>query len=270
MLTSSLIIVALAYGLIVLGMYLLQDKLMYHGSSPAIALADTAVSDMTEIRLQTSDGLSLRAWYKAASPEQKTIVYFHGNAGTIADRAYKARYLIDQGLGVLLLEYRGFGGNPGNPSEAKLIKDADAAIAYALDHGAKASDIVLYGESLGTGIAVDRAAAMAVAGKPVAAVVLEAPYTAISEVAQKHYPYLPAKWLVRDKYDSLSKIQHIAAPLFIMHGDNDRVVPQFFGKMLFERAIEPKQAQWIAGAHHTNPFDLGGGAGAITFISDLK
>lgn len=143
-----------------------------------------------------------------------------------------------------------------DPSEDGLFADARAWLAVALDNGFGPDKVVLYGESLGTGPAVRLASEMAENKTPVAAVVLEAPYTTLVDVAQHHYPYTPVKWLIRDAYDSLSRIGRIYAPLIVIHGTEDSTIPIKFGKVLFAAAAEPKLAHWVKEAGHNNLYDF--------------
>jgi hypothetical protein len=194
----------------------------------------------------TADGLDLVAWYHSP-PNQNAplIVLFHGNGGTIEIRAAKAKTYIGAGFGVLLPEYRGYGGNPGSPSEAGLYADGRAALAFAAAQGIAPDRWILLGESLGTGVAVQMATE-----QRVAALVLEAPYTSIADVAQSDFPLLPVWWLVRDRFDSAEKIARVGVPLFVVHGERDGTIPVKFGRALFAAASEPKEAMWLPDAGH--------------------
>ena len=165
---------------------------------------------------------------------------FHGNAGHIGYHADRIERFAQGGYGALMLEYRGFGGNPGEPSEAGLLKDAAAALRFVAAQGVPARRVVLYGESLGTGVAVQAATR-----HQVGAVVLKSPYTSIAAAAQFHYPFIPASWLVSDRYNSLSRIAEVRAPILMLHGARDGVIPLRLGEALFAAAPEPKE-QWIA------------------------
>jgi hypothetical protein len=194
----------------------------------------------------------------------------HGNAGNVAHRAEKVRPFMDQGYGVLLVGYRGYGGNPGAPSEEGLYHDAEAALAFLAAHNVGPDRQILYGESLGSGVAVEMAQRRAAAGAPVAGVVLEAPYTSMPAAAAHHYPFVPASSLIIDKYDSLAKIEQINAPLYIFHGDQDIIVPQSLGRDLFDAADTPKRAQWIDGAGHNDLYDFGAAEGVMDFLRGLE
>jgi len=182
----------------------------------------------------------------------KTIVYFHGNGGHIGYRGGKVRPYLDAGYGMLLVSYRGYGGNPGSPTEDGLYADGHAAMAFLAEQGVAPGQTVVYGESLGTGVAVQIALDQARAGTPVEAVVLEAPFTSTVDAGSNHYPWLPVRWLMKDRFDSLSKIAGIQAPLLIIHGGRDRVVPFRQGKALYAEAVAPKESLWIPDADHND------------------
>jgi fermentation-respiration switch protein FrsA (DUF1100 family) len=230
-------------------LWFMQDTMLYHRSAGAPMLNDPMLLPKREIVcLTTADGLNLRSWYfKPARADLPTVVFFHGNAGDIGNHLPFAKFLIEAGYGLLALEYRGYGGNPGTPREAGLIADGRAALAFLNVQGVPDSGIVLYGESLGTGIAVQLAAE-----HQVRALILRSPYTSIAEVAAIQLPYIPARWLVRDRFDSLAKIRLSKAPLFIFHGANDALIPIALGRQLFEAAPEPKTWLTIEGVGHND------------------
>jgi len=221
---------------------------------------------MVAIRLENERGEKLVSWFKSASTNKPTIVFFQGNAGNIGDRGFKIRPFLDQGYGVLLVGYSGFGGNPGSSNEHSLYEAAELALSFLQRNGVAVDHWILYGESLGSGIAVEMAIRFAASG-PVGAVVLEAPFTSMGAAAQFHYPFVPARYLVLDRYDSLSKIGRIQAPLLIVHGERDRTVPLKFGKELLLAAKEPKKGDWIDTAGHNDLFDHGAGDRVIDFIN---
>jgi len=259
---------ALYTGLIGL-LYVGQRSLMYQPGSHVATPAASGVDEMRPIQLQTPDGLTLTSWHAIPKDGKPTIVYAHGNAGTISDRGFKVRSYLDQGFGVLLVGYRGYGGNSGAPSEHGLYTDASTAVEHLRKEGISESDIVFYGESLGTGVAVELAHRAAVKGMPFKAVILEAPFTSMGDAAQGHYPFVPAKLLVKDKFNSISKIAAIRTPLYVFHGERDRVVPQTLGRRLFAAAKEPKIGAWIEGAHHNDLYDFGVAPGIIEFLDGL-
>ena len=212
--------------------------------------------------IRSLDGLRLLAWHRAPpSPQAPVLVYFHGNAGHIGHRADRLRPYLDAGFGALLVEYRGYGGNPGRPTEEGLYADARAALDFLTRRSVAADRMVFYGESLGTAVAVQMAVE-----QDCAAVVLEAPFTSVAAVAQSRYWMFPVRRLVRDKFDSLAKIGDLRCPLFVMHGDRDGVVPIRYGRELFAAAREPKESKWFAEGTHTNFDDLGGPAAVLDFL----
>ncbi len=254
-----------AYVALVGVLFLLQRNMMYYPDTSVPSPAASGVAEMTPVTLATDDGLALLSWYGAAAGGRPSIVFFHGNAGNIGSRGFKARLFLDAGFGVLLVGYRGYGGNPGRPTEDGFYADGRAALDFLAGRGVKPEMTVLYGESLGTGVAVYLAQRQA-ALTPVAAVVLEAPYTSISEVAANHYPFVPARWLVRGRFDSAARIAQIRAPVLIFHGERDSTIPIKFGRGLFEAAVEPKESRWFDMATHNDLYDFGAGQLVIDFI----
>lgn len=255
---ASLLAVALVYGATVLLLWLFQRNLLYVPTRERPDLAQAGLTGFHEVTLQTEDGLDLLAWRLPAPEGRATVIYFHGNAGHIGHLGDRARNYQADGFGLLLPEYRGYGGNPGKPDEAGLYADGRAALAYLRKLGIPANKIALHGESLGSGIAVKIAAEAAEQGQPVSAIVLEAPYTSIPEAAQRHYWYLPAKWLVWDRFDSLTRAGKIGAPLLLLHGEKDRTVPVEHGRRLFAAAREPKEAHFFPEAGHLDLPQSGG------------
>ncbi len=258
-------LVAVGYLAVVGALYVFQRNLLYLPDNSRPSPSASGAGEMEAVTLTTSDGLELTSWYKASAKGKPTIIYFHGNAGNIGGRAGKVKPYIEQGYGVLLTGYRGYGGNPGKPSEEGLYKDGRAAVEFASSQGINPSLMVLYGESLGTGVAIQIAMEMA-STAPVGAVVLEAPYTSISDVAAYHYPYVPVRYMIRDRFESISKIASISSPLLVFHGDRDRTIPIRFGRKLFAAAMEPKKSHWYAGAGHTDLYDFGAAKTVLDFL----
>jgi fermentation-respiration switch protein FrsA (DUF1100 family) len=250
-----------AYATLVGGLYLFQRQLLYLPDRARPELAGMAQLGVREVVLSTEDGLSLLSWYLAPRPGRPVIAYFHGNGGHIGYRVARLLHFAREGYGVLMPEYRGYGGNPGNPSEAGFYADGRAALAFLEREAVSPSRLVLYGESLGSGVAVELAARHA-AG----ALILEAPPTSVAEVAQCHFPYVPAARLVTDRFDSLSRIGGVKAPILILHGERDRVVPVRFGRALYNAAPEPKEAWFAPEGGHEDLARYGAIAAAIAFI----
>jgi fermentation-respiration switch protein FrsA (DUF1100 family) len=184
-----------------------------------------------------------------------TWLWFHGNAGNISDRLENLRQLHDEvGVGVFLIDYRGYGRSEGSPSEEGTYRDAEAALAYILSRSdVDRERIVYFGRSLGAGVAVELATR-----RPPFALILESPVPSIQDMVRHHYRFLPLGWLIRTKYDSLSKIGDVQVPLLVLHGDRDEVVPFKSGRKLFEVANEPKQFYAIEDAGHNDTVLVGG------------
>ena len=266
MIATIVLIVAGAYGVLVVGLYVFQRGIMYVPERARPDRADFGAAHMTEVTLVTEDGLELFAWHRPAPAERPTVVFFHGNAGHIGYRTGRAATLAEAGLGVLLVEYRGYGGNPGSPTEAGLYADGRAAMAFLEGEGVPPERTVLFGESLGSGVAVQIAVEQAEADRPVGAVVLEAPLSSAADIGARQYPIVPVRLLIKDRYDNTAKIAGIGAPLFLYHGDADLVIPQHLGRKLFEAAREPKDAWWIPGGGHSDLDEFGAAQRVIAFV----
>ncbi|MCA3556082.1 alpha/beta fold hydrolase [Aestuariivirga sp.] len=252
MLKSVLIVAVLAYAAIVGFMYLQQRSLQYHPAHKGTPPQAMGLSGVTEERVKTPDGETIVLWYVPAQPDRPTVLFFHGNAGEIADRTERFAFLQAQGFGVLFVSYRGYGASTGTISEQGLIADALTAYDFLIAKGVSPQQIVLLGESLGTGVAVQLAAR-----KPVAAVALEAPYTATVDIASEIYWWLPVRLLMKDQFRSRDYIGQVKAPLLIHHGDADTIVPVAQGRALFAMANEPKELVIIPGGTHDAVFDRG-------------
>jgi hypothetical protein len=255
-------VIAIYLALLVL-LFVMQRRLLFVPNTQPPDLAEAGLGPkMRPIEIVTVDGLRLLAWYQPpAGNPGALLLYLHGNAGHIGHRSDRVRPYLEAGFGVLLVEYRGFGGNPGRPSEAGLYSDARAALDFLARQGVAAKRIALYGESLGTGVAVQMAIE-----RECAALVLEAPYTSVAAVAQSRYWMFPVRSLVLDRFDSLSKIGRVRCPVFVMHGERDQVIPIRYGRELFLAAPEPKDAKWFAEGNHTNFDEFGGPAVVLEFL----
>jgi fermentation-respiration switch protein FrsA (DUF1100 family) len=261
--TKVLVAVAGIYVATVGLLYVFQRELMYRPDQIARVAPSyyPMLAGVREIELKTSDGLKVFVWYAPAPIGRPTVVIFHGNGGSLRSQRYRLAYFKNAGMGVLLLAYRGYAGSDGSPSEEGLYIDARAALDWLGAQGVANERIVLYGESLGSGVAT-----MMAAERKVALVVLESPYTSTVEVAAWRFPFVPVHWLMSDRYESIARIGRIQAPLLVMHGADDEVVPQAFGRRLFEAAPEPKEGFWPQEFGHKDIFDNGGFATAREFI----
>jgi fermentation-respiration switch protein FrsA (DUF1100 family) len=260
----------LVYVIVVGALYLFQRRILFvPGTAPPDRL-EAGLTAMSEVDLRTEDGLTLRSWYHKAAPGRPTIVYFQGNAGTIEGRDFKARPMIKAGLGVLLVGYRGYGGNPGHPSETGLIADGRAAIDFLKGEGVPAGDTVLYGESLGSGVAVALAAQVEEQGGPrFGAVILEAPYTSIVEIAAARYRFAPVDWLIKDRFDTLFRIARVTAPLLVLHGEKDRLIDASYGRRVFTVANDPKELRLFPEGRHSDLFDHGALEAVLGFLDRM-
>lgn len=227
-----------------------QRKLIYFPSHD-VGIASTISSNTEDVVFTTDDGLTLSAWWVPASesPNDSTIIVFHGNGGNRTDRVRLAQALTERGYGVLLMDYRGYGGNPGSPSEAGLLLDAEAAISYAMSRRDVDPDKLIYfGESLGAAVAI------AVAQEhPPTTLILRSPFTSLADVARVHYPYLPTGLLLRDHYPSLDTIATLDVPVLVIAGSQDTIVPIEQSRELYDAAPGPKRFVTIASSDHNDP-----------------
>jgi fermentation-respiration switch protein FrsA (DUF1100 family) len=206
--------------------------------------------------------LDLVAWYRAAPEGAPTIILFHGNAGHLGDRENKARFILDAGLGLLLVEWRGFAGNPGNPSQAGLLADGRAALTFLRNEGGSPDRWVFYGESLGSGISF----LLAAEGPAPAAIVTEGAFTRAVDVGARRYPIFPVRFLMKDRFDSLSVLPTLSTPLLILHGQLDRVVPPDMGQRLAQAAGGPVETFFPQDGGHVDLFDHGAGPVMLGFL----
>jgi len=227
--------ITLAYLVINLFIYFYQRNLLYNPSENNY-LNDKINFNYKEIFIETDKNIKLKSWFINKDLKKfKTVVFFHGNAGNLLNRVHKINELNKLDINILLTSWRGFSGNKGKPSEKNLYYDAQQIINWLKVQGLDNKDIVLYGESLGTGVATELASKNNFGG-----IILESPFTSMVDTAKIYYPYLPVNFLLKDRYDSKSKINDIKTPILIMHGKMDNIVPQQMGLELFEKANNPK------------------------------
>ena len=227
--------VVLAYFIIILFVYFYQRNLLYHPSENNY-LNDKITFNYEEIFIETDKKIKLKSWFiKKDLDKFKTILIFHGNAGNLFNRVYKLNELNKLDINILLISWRGFSGNKGKPTEKNLYHDAEEAVKWLNNRGAISKNIILYGESLGTGVATELGTSNAFGG-----IILESPFTSIANAAKIYYPYLPVNIILKDRYDSIGKIKNITTPILIMHGKKDNIVPQKMGLELYEKANQPK------------------------------
>lgn len=245
-------VAALILVLALLGAWTMQRRLMYFPDASRPAPAASDLKSVREVELATGDGNTLVCWYAEAASNQPTLLYFHGNAGNLASRSGRFAAYIAEGYGMFMMSYRGYNGSTGKPTESANIADAQRAYDYLRNEGVPADRIIIYGESLGTGVAVQVAAS-----KPVAAVILDSPYTSMVEAATHHYPFIPVSLLLLDRYDTLHHIKRVRVPLLTLHGERDDVIPVEMGRRVFAEANEPKKLLTFPEGNHIDHWQHG-------------
>jgi uncharacterized protein len=224
--------------------YLAQRSLMYFPDTTPTTPAASGLPEAEEVPLKAADGAAIHVWDVQPQDGKPVILYFHGNGGALKYRVERFHRLVEAGIGLVALEYRGYGGLAGSPSEQGLIADAEAAYAFAAARY-PAQQIVVWGESLGSGVAIALAA-----DKPVGRVILEAPFTSAYAVGARRYWYLPVRLLMTDQFRSDERIAKVTAPLLILHGVHDQVIPFAMGERLFDLANKPKHiVRFLDGGH---------------------
>ena len=224
---NSFLILLIIYISVVVFLFFYQRKLLYHPSENNY-LDETQLNHKIEKKyIQSND--KLVSWYFKKNSKFKTILFLHGNAGKLDNRVYKLNELSKLDLNYLIVAYRGFSGNTGKPTESGLYEDANFAKIWLNKNGVKDKDIIIYGESLGTAVAVDLGSRFKFSG-----IILESPFTSMLELAQKYYPIFPVKLILKDKYESRKKVNDIKSPVLVMHGKKDKIVPFYMGEQMFE------------------------------------
>ena len=242
-------IVAIYLSVLIL-LFIFQRSLMYHPLENNYS-GDKLKVEVEKINIVTSDNLNLLGWFhKKDLNKFKTIVYFHGNAGTLENRIHKLNHFKDMDVNFLIIAWRGFSGNKGKPSEKGLYIDANSAIKWLKKLGLNERNIILYGESLGTGVATEIAQSNNFAG-----LVLETPFTSMIQAAKNFYPYIPVSLLLKDKYNNQKKIKNINIPVLVMHGEVDQIVPFWMGKKIYEIANQPKYSHFTKYDDHMMEYD---------------
>ncbi|MGV0740873.1 alpha/beta hydrolase [Mycolicibacterium sp. XJ870] len=228
-----------------------QRRLIYFPSPGPVPPAATVLPGGRDVELTTDDGIRLGAWY-FPGPSRSTVLVFNGNGGDRTLRAPLAAALNQMGMSVLLFDYRGYGGNPGRPSEEGLAADARAAQGWLADQP-DVERISYFGESLGAAVALGLAVE-----KPPAALVLRSPFTSLADVGAVHYPWLPVRRLLLDRYPSLERIGSVHVPVLVIAGDRDDIVPEQLSRRLYDAANDPKRYVAVPGANHNDPSLLDG------------
>jgi len=238
------------YFLVLVFLYFYQRNLLYHPNENNYS-GDKISVDIEKVKIQTADNIELLGWYhKKNLKDYKTLVYFHGNAGSLENRIHKLNHFQDMNINFLIIAWRGFNGNKGKPSERGLYVDGKSAIDWLIKKGVDEKNLILYGESLGTGVATHLAQ-----NKNYAGVILETPFTSMIDAAKNFYPYIPINLLLKDKFENFKKVKNINAPILVMHGEVDKIVPFSMGKKIYEIANNPKYSYFTKYDDHMMEYD---------------
>lgn len=240
------IVALVASGLLAL-VWSQQRRLIYYPSPGPVPPAAGLLPNGQDVVLETDDGIRLGAWYFPVPSGGPAVLVTNGNGGDRSGRIELAAALNRIGLSVLLFDYRGYGGNPGKPSEDGTASDARAARVW-LAAQPDVEQIVYFGESLGAAVAVGLAVET-----PPAALILRSPFTSLPDVGAMHYPWLPVRWLLTDRYPSIDRISSVHVPVMVIAGDRDDIVPESLSRRLYEAANEPKRYVAVPGAGHNDP-----------------
>ena len=243
-------------------MYVAQRALMYFPETVRTAPAIAGFPQAEEVTLDTADGEKVIAWHVPPRGDNPVVLYFHGNGGALQHRVPRFSRLTAGGVGLVALSYRGYAGSSGKPSETGLIEDARTAYAFAAARY-PAARIVVWGESLGTGVAIALAAE-----KPVAKLMLQAPFTSTVDVASALYWFLPVRLLMKDQFRSDERIARVTAPVLILHGGLDGTIPIAYGERLAAMIAGPKRFVRFPAGGHNNLDQLGATETALGFLAE--
>ena len=256
-----LILGVASYGGLIALLYVSQRALQYFPERVRTAPAEAGLPEAVEVMLDTVDGERVVAWHVPPREQQPVVIYFHGNGASLRWRVDRFRALIADGSGLVALSYRGYGGSSGRPTEAGLINDALAAYDFARGRY-QPQRIVLWGESLGSAVAVALAAE-----HPVGHVILQSPFTSALDIATHRYWFVPVRMLMKDQFRSDLRIGKITAPVLVLHGDRDTVVPIRLGERLFDMINAPKRFVRFPGIGH-NDLGMPAVAAAKQFLAE--
>ena len=261
-------VLGLLYGLVILVAWAGQRHLVYNPDPRKTSPAAAGLDGVEERWVEAADGVRVVAWLGRARPGQPTLLYYHGNGGNLALRADRIRRFMERGWGVYMMSYRGYSGSGGVPSEADNVADAKLAWQDLLRAGVRAGDVVIYGESLGTGVATRVALDAAARG-----LILDAPFTSLVDIGADRYPMLPVSLLLSHRYETIRVIGEVRMPLLVVHGEADRIVPVEMGRKVFAaaiRAAQPKRLVTLPGAGHANHMRFGSFEAIAAFIGDVR
>ena len=264
-LLQIILVIFFIYFFILVFLYFYQRNLLYHPNENNYS-EDKILVDIEKVRIKTSDNIELLGWYHEKNLKDfKTLIFFHGNAGSLENRIHKLNHFRNMNINFLIIAWRGFSGNKGDPSEQGLYEDGKSAIDWLIKKGVSEKNLILYGESLGTGVATHLAQ-----NKNFAGVILETPFTSMIDAAKKFYPYIPVKLLLKDKFENYKKIKNINLPILIMHGEIDQLVPFSMGKKIYEIANEPKYSYFTKYDNHMMEYDENLVLALKSFIKSLN
>jgi fermentation-respiration switch protein FrsA (DUF1100 family) len=261
MLKWILLVALVGYGGLLALLYVGQRALQYFPERSRTPPGAAGLPEAEEVVLDTADGERVIVWHVPPRGEKPVLLYFHGNGGSLAWRAERLRALTADGTGLVALSYRGYGGSSGRPTERGLIEDAFAAYAFAAARYG-AARIALWGESIGSGVAIALAAE-----KPVARVVLESPFTSVADIAAQIYWFLPVRWFIKDPFRSDLRVGKVTAPVLVLHGERDSVVPITLGERLFALIEAPKRFVRFPGGGHNDLGEHGALEAAREFLA---
>jgi len=249
-LTIILITFLLIYFIILVSVYTFQRNLLYHPKENNYS-GDKLIVKIEKVKIKTQDSIELTSWYHEKDVSNyKTILFLHGNAGSLQNRIHKINHFNNININFLIVAWRGFSGNKGKPTEKGLYEDAASAVRWLKSNGIKEKNIIIYGESLGTAVAIEIAQ-----NKNFAGIILESPFTSMVDAGKEKYPFLPIKFLLKDKYESDKKIKNIKSPILVMHGEVDNLVPFYMGKKIYDLANEPKYFYFSKYDNHMMEYD---------------
>jgi hypothetical protein len=258
----TLIVLLVGYAGAVALLYVIQRALMYFPDIERISPAAAGLPDAEDALLVTADGERVVVWHLPPRGDRPVVLYLHGNGGHLGHRAERFRALTADGTGLVAVDYRGYGGSTGHPSETGLVIDAEAAYAFAAARY-PVDRIAAWGESLGTGVAV-----ALTAERPIRRLVLEAPFTSAVDLAARQYPFVPVRWLMKDQFRSDLRIGKVTARILVLHGARDQIVPIQYGERLFALAHEPKRFLRFSEGEHEDLDRFGALAAVKAFLAD--
>ena len=252
-LLQFILIISFIYFLVLIFLYFYQRNLLYNPNVNSYS-GDKILVDIKKVKILTSDNIELIGWFHEKNLKDfKTLIYFHGNAGSLENRIHKLNHFEGMNINFLIIAWRGFSGNKGTPSEQGLYEDGKSAINWLIKKGVEEENLVVYGESLGTGVATQLAQNNNFAG-----IILETPFTSMVHAAKIFYPYVPVNLILKDKFENYKKIKNIKninSPLLVMHGEADQIVPFSMGKKIYEIANEPKYSYFTKYDNHMMEYD---------------